>query len=365
MHTEVRTPRFLHASLVYFLGNLISKLALFLLLPLYTAHIPAADLGMYDAATAVAVLVSSVLFLDIGVGVMRFYLSRADEGEGSATLSAGLLLMLVSILLYLLVAVAVCFAFEVAYAPLVVLYGLCNALFAAGGFLARAKGYSVFYAAVGVLSTLLQVAINLILILGLRLGYVALYIAYAVGAGTGAILLLCRCRFWQYIRFTPEALAAARRLLRFCLPLGISAAAFWVLNSAGRVLVNVLLGNAAGGIYAVSLRFAQVVTFVATCFRFAWQEVSFARGYGDMRTRDNTRYYTAKINLFLRVAAAAALCVLPAVRVGLWLLPDFIAPAYEEAILYIPPRSLAPFFWCLRIFWSLSSAPSAKTDICC
>ena len=61
---QVIAPRrFWQTSLIYFLGSILSKLALFFMLPLYTAHIPLSDMGVYDATTAVAVLVSSFLFL--------------------------------------------------------------------------------------------------------------------------------------------------------------------------------------------------------------------------------------------------------------------------------------------------------------
>lgn len=336
MGSKTTEPRFFQSSLIYFCGSLLSKLALFFMLPLYTAHLPTGELGAFDAATAVAVLLSSFLFLDIGVGVMRFYLSRTSEAEGDTVLRAGLFLILASTLLYLFVTVVLCVAFHVTYASLLVLYGLCHALFSAGGSFARAKGYTVLYAMAGLLSTLLQVALNLFLILGLHLGIVSLYIAYAVGAGTGALLLFWRCRAHKLLRFTKEVRAMARRIFRFCLPLGAGAAAFWVLNSANRVLVNHFVDNEAGGIYTVSLRFAQIVIFVATCFQFAWQELSFARGYGKGEAPHDGAYYTAKLDLLARVAIAATLCLIPAARVGLWLLPGFIAPAYGEAITFIP-----------------------------
>ena len=160
-------PRFFRSSLIYFCGSLFSKLALFFMLPLYTAHLPTGELGAFDAATAVAVLLSSVLFLDVGVGVMRFYLSRESEQEGETVLSAGLCLILASTVLYVVVTVVLCAAFRVTYAPLLVLYGLCHALFSVGGFFARARGYTVLYAVAGLVSTLVQVVLNLILILGI------------------------------------------------------------------------------------------------------------------------------------------------------------------------------------------------------
>lgn len=335
---QVIAPRrFWQTSLIYFLGSILSKLALFFMLPLYTAHIPLSDMGVYDATTAVAVLVSSFLFLDIGVGIMRFYLDRASDGEGGTVLVGGLFLIAVSSALYLLLGGILLSAFEIAHAPLVLLYGLCNALFLACGLVVRAQGYAAWYATVGVISTLLQIACNLVLILWLRLDYTALYLSYIAGAGVGVLLLLARCPLRKLLRGAKLDFGTVRRLLRFCLPLGMGSAAYWGLTSLGRVLVTLFVSEEAGGVFAVSLKFSQVIVFASLCFRLAWQELAFAKGYSaDEGAAEQGTYYNEKTDLFVRVALACCLVTIPLSRVGLWLFPDFIAPAYAGAKHLIP-----------------------------
>ena len=329
--------RFWQTSLIYFLGNILSKLALFFMLPLYTAYIPLSDMGVYDATTAIAVLVSSFLFLDIGVGIMRFYLDRGSEGEGGTVLVDGLFLIAASSVIYLLLGGILLSVFEIAHAPLVLLYGLCNALFLACGLVVRAQGYATWYAAVGVISTLLQIACNLVLILCLRFDYAALYLSYIVGAGVGFLLLLARCPLRKLLRGVKLDFGVMRRLVRFCLPLGVGSVAYWGLTSLGRVLVTLLVSEEAGGVFAVSLKFSQVIVFASLCFRLAWQELAFAKGYSaDEGAVEQGKYYHEKTDLFVRVALACCLVAIPLSRVGLWLFPDFIAPAYLQAKHLIP-----------------------------
>lgn len=337
MQNVAAPQHFWRASLIYFLGNFLSKLALFFMLPLYTAHISVADMGIYDATTAIAVLVSSLIFLDVGVGIMRFYLERHSEEEGLAVLRCGLFLLVVLSVLYLLLGGILSSVFAPAYAPLVVLYGLLNALFLACGMIVRAQGHVTWYAATGVISTLLQIVCNLVLILCFERGYDALYISYAVGAGVGVILLLARCRVQGPLRCRSLDLAMLRRLLRFCLPLGVGSCAYWMLTSFGRVLVTLLVGEAAGGVFAVSLKFAQIIVFASLCFRLAWQEIAFAKGYRrDTVATEQGSYYSEKTDLFVRVTLAVCLLSVPAARVGLWLFPGFIDASYGEARLLIP-----------------------------
>lgn len=355
-------PRFWRSSLCYLLGSTLSKLAVFFMLPLYTAKIPSADMGTYDTAVAVAILVSSVLFLDIGVGLMRFMLEANREGEdASRVLASGLFLMLLSGLLYAGGCGVAAFFLEIPYYPLIVLYGLLNAVMMALGYVTRAQGHHAFFALSGAVSTLLQVAVNLVLILGFGMGYQSLYIAFCVGAGVCILMLCLRCRILSVCKWHLVSRVVCRRLLAFCLPLGLNSAAFWLLNSLNRVLVTACLGAEANGYYAIALKFTQILVFVSTCFQFAWQEVSFARGFDE--GAESCRYYSEKTDLFLRVFMAMLLLLLPAIRIGLWIFPNFIHASYAEAVKLLPLAFFGAFLSVFSSFLDPIFGAARKTGI--
>ena len=323
------SSRFFKSSTIYLIGGFLSKLALFLMLPIYTAKIPVADMGVYEAQTALAVLISSVIFLDLGVGVLRL---GQDGGERERVLSTGLVVLLGLSLAYLALCGVLFWLLDLPGAPLVLLFGLANALFAAAGFFARARGKAALYALGGVVSTAVQIALNLVLILGVGLGVRALYISYAVGALSGAMLLLVGSA--RRICFLAHDPVVARRLLRFCLPLGAGAAAYWVLTSFGRVAVTFLVGDAAGGAYGVSLKFAQIIVFASLAFRLAWQELAFEKG--DTPEATGQSYYTRRLSLAIRIVFAVCLVFVPLARVGLALFPTFIGAEYAAAKALVP-----------------------------
>lgn len=74
----------------YFLGSVLSKVIVFFMLPLYTAYIPVADMGYFDSSIAVITFFSSVLFLDIGVGILRFMFENKNEGNEKKAIYSGL-----------------------------------------------------------------------------------------------------------------------------------------------------------------------------------------------------------------------------------------------------------------------------------
>lgn len=172
--------RFFRSSFCYLLGSVFSKIVVFFMLPIYTANIPTTDMGMYDSAVAVSILTASVLFLDIGVGILRFLLPGGEE-EHRDLLASGLFLMLASGIVYLLLSLLLFVFYRPPYFFLIVLYGLSNSVLMAMGFVARARGCAAFYAIANSVSTLIQVALNLILILIFRWDYSALYLSFAWG----------------------------------------------------------------------------------------------------------------------------------------------------------------------------------------
>ena len=65
--------RFFKTASIYFLGNVVTKLISFFMLPLYTARLSPASFGYYDVSISVLNLAVPILFFQIWDGVFRFY----------------------------------------------------------------------------------------------------------------------------------------------------------------------------------------------------------------------------------------------------------------------------------------------------
>lgn len=332
---KTEKPRFWRVSLLYFLSTLLSKLAVFLLLPLYTAKIPTGDMGIFDTATALAVFLAATLFFDVGIGVMQATLGAGGEREAREVLAAGLLFVSLSLAVYLPLGLLLVSLFHVPNGAAAVLYGAANSLFAAAGYFARAKGRGLCYALTTLFTTVLQVGLNLYFLLVCEMGYEALYLSFLIATLSGTLFLFSRSGAFSALRAWRTCRKSLGYLFRFCLPLGASAAAFLLLTSGARVLTTLCLGAEAGGVVAIAMKLAQVAFVVGTVLRFAWQEVCFLRGFDEKGAGDSA-YYTARVSLLLRAVVLGALLLVPLLRVWLWLFPSFIAPAYGQAVRLLP-----------------------------
>lgn len=76
-----RIKRFFQTALIYFAGNIFSKLVTFFLIPLYTNKLLPSEYGDYDLVITIITLFVAVAFFQIWDGMFRFSFDSKDEEE--------------------------------------------------------------------------------------------------------------------------------------------------------------------------------------------------------------------------------------------------------------------------------------------
>jgi O-antigen/teichoic acid export membrane protein len=66
-------------TLIYLMGNMGSKLMIFLLLPLYTNYLQKSEYGYYDILLTIAMLVESIFTLRIPDAMYRWLLDKKED----------------------------------------------------------------------------------------------------------------------------------------------------------------------------------------------------------------------------------------------------------------------------------------------
>ena len=127
-----KTKRFGVTVLVFLLGNVLSKLITFFLLPLYTANLSPAEYGNYDLIVTIVSFVSPLIFFQIWDGMYRFSFDKKKNEEKQAVISNAFVVFGLGTCLYLLISIV---------------FGLISVL---GGFMSVSRffliiGYAFFY----------------------------------------------------------------------------------------------------------------------------------------------------------------------------------------------------------------------------
>ena len=200
---------------VYFLGTVGTKLISFLLLPLYTAFLLPSQYGQYDVNITYATLISSVCFLDIWTGIMKYMFENKENEQQFNVVYCGIAIFSASAVLYMLLMLAFGFLWEIEYLPGVAAYGFFLCLQNLYGYLARAYGKNLLFIFTGLVSTACNAALNILLLAVWGWDYKALYISFSVGIMMQCAILEMDLRLISHFRKKYLDRDTMKCLLRF------------------------------------------------------------------------------------------------------------------------------------------------------
>lgn len=310
------------------IGSFSSKVLTFLLVPLYTAVLSTEEYGAYDILYSSATLLIPLLTLNIADAVLRFPLE--EDADVPAVAHVGIALTLFSAaIVFLAVSIPEMPWSGVAgigYFPY--LY-LANALYQLLILLSRGTERMVTVAVAGVMSTVVIVALNVVLLLVLHWGLDGFFVANIAGMAVPSVFLLARLRDVVFARSRGRLAALSKRMAVYATPLAMVTVGWWFINTSGRYIVLAICGAAANGLFSIAYKIPAVLNAVSGIFIQAWQ-VSAIKEY-DPDDKDGflrKAYETAEAGLML--VCSVLIMVAPALALVLF------SGEFYEAWAFVP-----------------------------
>ena len=357
MSTSIKN--FLKSTGVYFLGNILSKIISFLLLPLYTSHISPDSYGRYDLAANYVNLFSTIFFIEIWMGLMRFVIDSESETKKRKVVYSSATIYIVSIILYTGAFLLFGMWKTVDNMELALLYGVMLTLQNYYGYAARAYGHSTLFAISGVAATLTTVLLNLLMILCFKMDTPSLFIASIVGILVQVVILEVRLKLISGFSFSYVEKCMIKELLHYCLPFCLNSVAYWFLSSFNRVMVGEQLSAAQDGIYAVAVKLSAVINLLGSCFTLSWQEMAYKKS---SETDDTGEFYSNAGKLYLNVLCAGSLVLIPfAGAVFDW----FVDERYSQSRTLVPLALLGAAASLYSVFLGNIFGAAKKTGFIC
>ena len=340
---------FLRGSMLYTLGNFLPRVGAFLMLPVYTANLDAADFGVFSLMLSLSGLLAIVYRLGLDGALMRFHFDVRERQRPALYLTLTAATLLAGVVITLLLGVAAGPLFErlfagISFWPIGAITLLLTFLMAfqyvpASFFRATEQPGRFVALTAGIF--VLGVAGTLFFLFGLRLGAAGALLGQVMGA-LGIIIVTVAV----LLRLRPTGIDAdlLRRSLRFGLPLVPHALSAWVLNLSDRFLISLVIGlsavqaQTAIGIYSFGYQLGQVVSLVALSFNAAWVPYFYAHGErpeGPAVLRDMTSVATGALAVLAVGMAAIAPEATTLLASGRW------GSAADEAATVVPLVALA------------------------
>ena len=315
------------------IGKISSQAITFFLLPLYTAYLSREDYGIVDLIATIISLLFPILNMQIEQALFRYMVvNRTNKDELKRISSTAFSFTIFQVLCFALLFVAASPFINNEYKWFL----LINLILGTFNFMMmqfmRGVGDNVGYAISAFISSVANIVVNLVLILGFGLGADSMLTAMAVGSITSILYTFFRSRLWQYYSLKYFEKSRLKELLSYSLPLVPNELSGWAIRASDRFVVTTFLGAGANGIIAIAHKFPSIYVMIYNIFGIAWTESIVLH----LKEHDGERYFSDMTNRMLRLFSCLSLliiCVMP--FVFNLLIDENFAEAYNLIPLYM------------------------------
>lgn len=237
-----RNKRLVKTTIIYFIGTFGSKLLIFFLLPLYSNWLSTGQYGNLNLLTNVVPLIGPIFTLQITETIFRF-LCTAKEEERAQYISNAFFLLFAGLLIFSIIYIPIAIVTKFEYSILFIVYFITNYLAMFFQQVLRGLGKNVDYSITGIISTLMQLLINIAMI---RILYEkSILLATIVGSAIVVVYALIRTKFIKYINIKLISKNIVKKMLKYSLPLIPNQISWWFNDTVGLYILRFFAGSSA------------------------------------------------------------------------------------------------------------------------
>jgi O-antigen/teichoic acid export membrane protein len=355
-------------SAVYGLGQILSRVASILLLPLYTAYLTPADYGISAVIDLTVGILETLAAGGIAIAVLRFDADPAYAKSRHALWTTGLTMVVLVSTPLLFVAwlfrstlATLTFGPEVdvndgaSYYQVAIAMLAVNSILNFGSVYLRVLKKSVQFVGLSFAALLLRVALNVWLIVFVKMGVMGLLLSGLIAGGAEAVVMTCMLFVGRPFRVLPELFG---KFWTYGWPFIVSGFATLIMHQADRYLLLWILKDMTQvGIYALAYNLVNGVnSLICNPFISIWAPMVFqvhAMPRGKEIIQEVFKYFV--LGFFL-VLAGVALFSEPIVRI-------LANESYADAARLMPILCLAFLFFPLHNFFSLPATIHRQTRL--
>lgn len=271
-------------SAVFAVNAFATKIIAFLLVPIYTSRLSAAEFGITDMSLTVISLVFPLATLSVVEAAVRMMISHEKESEEYAAISFSIVLL--SIVLVAIMSPVLdmwIFGGLGKYKVLFVLAYASSALLNYCGDVARGFGQLKLIPLFATISSIVTLLCAVTFIRGEGRAVEAYFLSVSIGPTIavfgyffiGGFIGRLKRGYKGLVLEIGSAGEKLSEMLRYSLPLVPNSLFWWVGTSISRFFIAGMLGIAASGLYAASTKIPNLLNTFYSIFLQAWQLSAF------------------------------------------------------------------------------------------
>jgi O-antigen/teichoic acid export membrane protein len=347
-------------TIIFGLGEAVTKVAGLLLLPIYTHILTTDDYGRLSLVALVTTAVSLVLNMGQSSAFFRFY-GMSGNGEEKKNLTGTELIFLFSSSACLLVPLIVFIqpvlgpVFKDSGIPPLVRIALIGTFFDVAALIPfatfRAEMRAAQYASLSVVRFLLNIVLNITGIVLLRLGILGVIYANVLTSmlfSALCIILTSRSIHWEL------DFKLLKRLLIFGLPVIPANIAGWIMTLSNRVFMERYADLEQVGVFSVGFSIAAVLNMVTGWFNTAYMPYAFSVTKHPDAREIYARLFTYSMGFFTLLGLGLSLFASQAIAI-------LTTDKYSSAASVVPLICLSYILFEMNYLFSLGLDLAGKT----
>ena len=254
-------------------GTFISKVLVFLLMPLYTAYLSTEEFGVADIIMQTANLIIPIAVLGISDGLFRFTIDANPDKRKQVFSVAVFTLFIGMAPLALIIQLFRLWQVYDGFVWLLFFY-ICSAnLHLIIANYVKGCDRTKVYAVQGIINTALVIIFNVLFLVVFDMGVMGYLLSVVLADFLVSIGLIFFCRLYRDIVFKGITADLRRDLFRFSIPY-IPLALMWTITSSSdRFVILAVMGEdatAINGLYAAAYKLPTLITLAGGIFIKAW-----------------------------------------------------------------------------------------------
>lgn len=311
------------------IGTFMTKGLSFIMVPIFSRWLSTEDYGTFDLLCTYVTLLIPLIGLASNEALFRFSMDEKSEDGKRKYISNCLAIFTINFLLFVLIAtiLRIAFKWNLAFYFCVLLAGELYNLHLRG-YLRAIKHLDV-YSFVNAISTMCIAVITTFLLKFAEMGLEGIILGYGLGYLLGDLIIVVWTKYWRYLAFHEISIAGMKQLISYSYALIPNSLAWWLINVSDRTIINVFLGAAANGIYAIAYKIPNILSSVFGVFSVSWQQSATEA----LSSADRDKYYNEIYNKMSVILLSLCCGIL---SLNSWLFNYIFDIKYYDGHLYAP-----------------------------
>ncbi len=332
-------------TIIISIGKFSTQLVSFLLLPLYTSLLTTAEYGQYDFLNTISIFLIPCVTLLMEEGMFRFLIDAKETKSKGEVFSTTFLFSIVSFIIWSILIFIVGTILNYPFTVYLIFYIFASLLSSLAGSTARGLSKFKLYSLFCFLSSFLTILLNILFILGFKMGLDSLFLSYIIGNSVISLWLLFKIKVFLYVRISNLDKKVTKEMIKYSFPLVPNSISWNAISLTDRLLIINYLGAAKNGIYSVGLRFPTIINTCYSYFNLSWKESASKM----VNKKDKDDFYNSvyiNLNRLLICVSILIIAFLPVI------FNILIKKDYREVYDYIPLMIISVYFSNLSNFCS-------------